>query len=80
MPSELVAPAMFVPIATNKPPPKATAFQFELGKVRCVHVIPSGLLSAMVLEDEVEIATNNPFPYAKDSQFDESGRVRDGKS
>jgi len=49
----------------------------ELGRVRAVHVIPSGDVAATSLETVApETATKIPFPYLSETQGEELGRVR----
>ena len=49
---------------------------FTVGIVRAVHVIPSELEAAFVLEFAPPLATNNPKPKAKPSQLLVVGIVR----
>jgi len=69
MPSgDVAAILLLYATATNRPFPKVTAFQFAaLGKVRAVHVMPSGDVAAALVASSAT-ATKTPFPKATERQ------------
>jgi len=66
-------------MVANLDAPKAMLTQNEEdGRVRAVHVIPSGEVAAAV--EPYAIATKELFPYAKPYQLELEGRVLDAQS